>query len=88
MKRYHLFEAVGILAALFGAFVLVAALSPLINPGRHRLETGHSEEPSSYYLLAIPIPILILSAAWYFNRKAQRLRREEKETQDKRSAMR
>ena len=86
MKRYHLFEAAGMLTALFGALALVSALSPVLNPARHKLETGRSGEPLSYYLTSIPIAALILSVAWFFNRKARRLRRSERDGHEKKTA--
>ncbi len=77
MKRHHLYEAIGMLMALFGAFALVAAFGPMINPGMHKVETGRSEEPLGYYVFSVSISVLILSAAWYFNRKAQQIKRDE-----------
>lgn len=86
MKRHQVYEALGMITALLGALLLVVAFFPILNPGRHRLETGHSGEPLGYYLITVAIATLVLSAAWYFNRKAQRLKREEKPVHDKRSA--
>jgi len=34
----------------------------------------------SRYILGTPFSLLILSGAWYFNRKAQKLKRDEKDS--------
>lgn len=61
-----------------GAFIVVAVYFPLLNPGMYKAETGRAGEPLGYYLVLTPFPVVILVAAWRFNRRAQALRREEK----------
>jgi hypothetical protein len=75
MKKQKLYEAVGMILALIGAFVLVGVLMPVINPGFYRINVRKGELPDGYWFFAMPIPILILGVAWYFNRKAQRMQK-------------
>jgi uncharacterized membrane protein len=47
---------------------------------------GNWAEPNmslAYYIIITPIPLALLLASWYFNRKAQRLKREEKKSEEK-----
>ena len=56
---------------------------PVLNPGLTRIET-HQELPSvGYYIVLTPIPLAVLLASWYFNRKAQQLKGEEKKPEGK-----
>jgi H+/Cl- antiporter ClcA len=72
------YEFVAAVLALVGAFALVALYMPVINPGLTKVETHQDGPPVSFYILFTPIPLLILLASWYFNRKAQRLKKDEK----------
>ena len=65
------------ISALIGAFLLVGVLMPVINPGMFKVRAGREGMPLHYYFVVIPIPLLILATAWYFNRKAQRLKAGE-----------
>ncbi len=82
MRRSLPYEILATLGALVGAFVLVCIYFPLLNPGAYKIQSGQTGEPLSYYLIATPFPLLILAASWYLNRKAQRLKREEKSKND------
>jgi hypothetical protein len=79
MRKSLSYEIIAAVSAIFGAFLLVGIYMPLINPVQTKIET-HQESPSvSYYIILTPIPLAVLSASWYFNRKAQRLKRDEKD---------
>ena len=73
------YEIVAAVSAIVGAFLLVGLYMPIINPVQTRIETHQESPPVSFYILFTPIPLLILSASWYCNRKAQRLKRDEKD---------
>jgi hypothetical protein len=78
MKKPLPYEMLATVLAIFGALLLVGVYMPIINPGLTRVET-HEELPSiGYYIVGTPIPLGMLLASWYFNRKAQSLKREEK----------
>ena len=77
MRKSLPYEILATISAIVGAFLLIGLYMPLINPGLTKVET-HRELPSvGYYILLTPIPLAVLSASWYFNRKAQRLKRDE-----------
>lgn len=40
---------------------------PLINPEQSELEIRQELPAAGYYIVMTPIPVAILSAAWYFN---------------------
>ena len=75
MKKSLPFEIAAAVLAILGAFVLIGVLMPLINPEQTKLETHGQHFPLSYYLIATPIPLAILAAAWYLNSKATALTR-------------
>jgi uncharacterized membrane protein YidH (DUF202 family) len=78
MKKPLPYEIIATVLAIFGAFLLVGVYMPAINPGQTRVEM-HQELPSvGYYIVVTPIPLAVLFASWYFNRKAQQLKREGK----------
>ena len=79
MKRSLPYEIAAAITALFGAFILVCVYFPLLNPRMHQIETGQTGEPLGYYVLLTPIPLLILVASWRLNRKAQKLKQEDKD---------
>jgi len=79
MKKPLLYEIAAAMLAIFGAFLLVGAYMPLLNPAQTRIET-HRELPSvGYYIVVTPIPLLILIASWHFNKKARVLRQESEQ---------
>jgi len=83
VKKPLPYEIAAALLALFGAFLLVCVYMPVINPGQTRIET-HRELPSiGYYIVMTPIPLVVLLASWFFNRRAQQLKREEKRSEEK-----
>jgi len=65
--------------ASLGAILLVGVYLPVLNPwlmgmGKYR------EMPSvGYYIVATPIPVLILVASWRLNKEAQAIRRAYEE---------
>lgn len=76
MKKSLPYEIAAAVSALFGAFLLVGVYLPLLNPGLTRVET-HRELPSlGYYIVATPIPALLLIASWHFNKKARSIRQQ------------
>jgi hypothetical protein len=77
MRKSLPYEILAAISAIVGAGLLVAIYFPILNPGQYRIE-AHRELPSvGYYIFATPFPLVILGAAWYWNRKAQRMRRDE-----------
>jgi hypothetical protein len=82
MKRHLIYEAIGMLLAIFGAFFLFAVLMPIVNPGMFKLKTGLDTVPLKYYFTSVPIPLLVLATAWFFNKKAQRLKAEGNKPSD------
>jgi uncharacterized membrane protein len=83
VKKPLPYEIAATLLALFGVFLLVGLYMPVLNPGLTRIET-HQELPSvGYYIVLTPIPLAVLLASWYFNRKAQQLKGEEKKPEGK-----
>jgi hypothetical protein len=64
--------------AMVGAILLVFTYYPNINPIQYRIDNHRETAPISRYILGTPASLLILSGAWYFNRKTQKLKRDEK----------
>jgi uncharacterized membrane protein YidH (DUF202 family) len=81
MKKTVPYEAIAAIMMIFGAFLLVAVYFPVINPGQYRLESHQEAVPLSRYIIGTPISLLILGGAWHFNRKAQRMKRDEKDAE-------
>jgi glycerol uptake facilitator-like aquaporin len=79
MKKSIPYEIVAAVSAMLGAVLLVFVYYPVINPIRYRIDSHHETAPLSRYILGTPVSLLILSGAWYFNRKAQRRKRDEKD---------
>ncbi|HZR21693.1 MAG TPA: hypothetical protein VFE51_30705 [Verrucomicrobiae bacterium] len=77
VKKSLPYEIAAAVLALVGAFILVAAYIPLLNPGMFKVETGRVGEPLGYYLVVTPFPVVILVASWLLNRKAQRIKHQE-----------
>ena len=77
MRKSLPYEILAAISAIVGAVVLVVIYFPILNPGQYRIETLHEVPSVAYYIIATPFPLLILGAAWYWNRKAQRMRRDK-----------
>ena len=78
MRRSIPYEILATVLALSGAFILAAVYYPVLNPIQFRLDTRQESAPLSRYILGTPISLLVLWVSWYFNRKAQRLKQEER----------
>jgi hypothetical protein len=77
MRKSLPYEIIAAVSAVLGALILVVVYYPLLNPIQYEIDS-HQDLPSvGYYIFMTPIPLAILSASWYFNRKAQQLKREE-----------
>jgi hypothetical protein len=77
VKKPLPYQIIATLLALFGVFLLVGIYMPVINPEQTRIETPQELPSVGYYIVLTPIPLAILLASWYFNRKAQQLRGEK-----------
>jgi hypothetical protein len=83
VKKPLPYEILAAVLAMFGALFLVSVYMPVINPGLTRVEM-HKDLPSvGYYIVLTPIPLTMLLASWYCNRKAQQLKQEEKQPEGK-----
>jgi hypothetical protein len=77
MRKSLPYEVLAAASAIIGAFILVVVYYPLLNPVQFEIDS-HEEPPSLWhYILATPIPLLILAASWCLNRKAQRLKQDD-----------
>jgi hypothetical protein len=76
MKKSLIYEISAAAAATLGAILLAAVYLPVLNPGMLWFEG--QRYTLSYYIIATPIPIFILVASWYFNRKSQQLKKTGK----------
>ncbi|MCB9913455.1 MAG: hypothetical protein H7A46_21475 [Verrucomicrobiales bacterium] len=72
------YEVVAVTFMIIGAFLLVATYYPVLNPIQYRIGSHQETAPLSRYLFGTPLSLLILVAAFYFNRRAKRLKRTEK----------
>ena len=79
MKLSSKYESIAAVLALVGAVALVAVYYPILNPVQFSMDTGRDSVPLSRYILGTPASLFILTAAWHFNRKAMRLKREEQD---------
>jgi ABC-type nickel/cobalt efflux system permease component RcnA len=77
MKKSGPYEFVAAVLAVLGALLLVAVYFPVLNPAQWSIDSQQEGAPLSRYLLGTTASMLVLSGAWYFNRKAAKLRREE-----------
>ena len=80
MRKSIPYEIVAAVSAMLGAVLLVFTYYPVINPIQYRFDNHHELAAVSRYILGTPFSLLILSGAWYFNRKAQGLKRDEKDS--------
>jgi len=81
MKASSKYESIATVLALVGAVALVAVYYPILNPEQFSLDFGQDSAPLSRYIIGTPLSLVILVAAWRFNRKAMRLNREELDSQ-------
>jgi len=75
MRKASLFDWIGMFLAIIGAVILVITFLPVINPallGREHYRDGMMSR--NYF--GILVATIVLGTSWYFNKKAQRLRRE------------
>jgi predicted Co/Zn/Cd cation transporter (cation efflux family) len=79
MKPSSKYESIAAVLALVGAVALVAVYYPILNPVQFGMDTGRDRAPLGRYILGTPASLFILAAAWHFNRKAMRLKREEQD---------
>lgn len=77
MKKSFPYEMLAATLALFGAAFLVAVYFPLLNPGLFKIESHNRDAPIAWYIFGTPIALLILCLSWFYNRKAQKLKRGE-----------
>lgn len=71
---------------MVGAVALVAVYYPVLNPVQFGLDSGRDSVPLIRYILGTPASLFILAAAWHFNQKAMRLKREERDAQHNKSS--
>ena len=79
MKKSIPYELIAATLMMVGVVLLVFTFYPNINPTPSRMANRHETAPMSRYIFGTPVSLLILAAAWYFNRAAQRLKRVEKD---------
>lgn len=65
------FEAAGILLALAGAFLFVAAILPLINPGFAESQGGDTSFLSTRNIVRLAVALGLLFFAFLLSRKAE-----------------
>ena len=58
-----------------GAVLLVVIWLPVINPAQYEMVSHQASPPLARYLVGMPVALLVLAGAWYFNRKARTLKR-------------
>jgi hypothetical protein len=80
VKKSMPFEILAMTAAMIGAVLLVFTYYPIINPTQYGLDNNRETAPLGRYLFGTPVSLLILSGAWYFNRKTRKLKRDEKDS--------
>jgi hypothetical protein len=79
MRKSLPYEIFAAASAMMGSLILVAVYYPILNPIQYQIDS-HDNLPSvGYYLIMTPIPLAILWVSWRFNKKAQQLKREEKQ---------
>lgn len=77
MKKSIPYEILTALTGVAGAILLVFTYYPIINPMQYRIDNDRETAPVSRFIIGTPVSLLILSAAWYFNRMTQKLRQAE-----------
>jgi hypothetical protein len=79
MRKSLPYEIIAAVSAMLGALILVSVYYPVLNPIQYEIDS-HEDLPSvGYYIIMTPIPLAILWVSWKLNRKAQQLKREEKQ---------
>jgi hypothetical protein len=73
-------EAAGIILAVFGAFLLVSCLMPLINPGFANVNFGDVPFFSVGNMVCLGMAILIIVCGVLCSRKADKLKKNESST--------
>ncbi|MDB6067987.1 MAG: hypothetical protein JWR26_4195 [Pedosphaera sp.] len=81
MKKSIPYEIIAAVSAMLGAVLLVFVYYPIINPIQFGIDNHQGTAPLARYILGTPVSLLILSGGWYFNRKAQKLKRDEIDSQ-------
>jgi hypothetical protein len=79
MKKSLPYEILAAVTAMVGAVFLVFTYYPIINPIQYGIDNHRETVPVSRFILGTPVSLLIMSGAWYFNRRAQKLKRDEKD---------
>jgi hypothetical protein len=77
MKKSIPYEILTALTGMAGAILLVFTYYPIINPMQYRIDNDRETAPVSRFIIGTPVSLLILSGAWYFNRKTQNLKQAE-----------
>jgi hypothetical protein len=80
MKKSISYEIVAAVSAMLGAVLLVFTYYPVINPIQYEIDSHRETAPWSRYILGTPVSILILLGTWHCNRKAQQLKRDERDS--------
>ncbi|HWY74569.1 MAG TPA: hypothetical protein VN281_03075 [Verrucomicrobiae bacterium] len=81
MKKSLLYEILAAVTAMVGVVLLVFTDYPIINPIQYGIDNHRETAPVSRFILGIPVSLVILSVAWYFNRRAQKLKRNEEDVE-------
>ena len=76
MRRSTIYEAGAAVFAIVGAFLLVVVFFPILNPGFAAVR-GFNDSMREMLVMSV-VPLLLLFLAWKLNKKAQRLKRDEK----------
>ena len=79
MKKSVPYEILAAVTAMAGVVLLVFTYYPIINPIQYGIDNQRETAPATRFILGTPVSLLILSGAWYFNRKTQKLKRDEKD---------
>jgi hypothetical protein len=79
MKKSLSCEILAAVTAMVGVVLLVFTYYPIINPIQYRIDNHRETAPVSRFILGTPVSLLMLSGAWYFNRKTQKLKRDQKD---------
>jgi hypothetical protein len=77
MKKSIPYEILTALTGVAGAILLVFTYYPIINPMQYRIDNDRETAPVGRFIIGTPVSLLILSGAWYFNRKTQKLKQAE-----------
>jgi heme/copper-type cytochrome/quinol oxidase subunit 2 len=77
MKKTIQHKILAMALAIVGAVLLAFTYCPVTNPIQLRIDDGLVTMPMRRYIIGTLVSLLILSVAWYFNHKAQKLKRGE-----------